>query len=159
MSALLRLFPAATLLAVLAAASPAAAELERPTLERYAFDIGQSHGYELSFTDPRLGNGGAFFRLDLQARGSHRLDLRLEIGRHVPPDTITFALLVSGIELRFLDATGAVVEEVVLEGDSLWPGGYFVIGDSADGYFQHRQSLANLARVRRVNIALFGNYE
>ena len=134
-------------------------EMRPPILEHYVFDLGTSAGYELTFLDPRLGNGTAFFRLELRSRSPRMADVRLEIGRHVAPDAITFALLVSRIQVSFLDRAGRAVQKIDLQGESLWPGGFFVIGDSADGYFQLRRSLRELEGASRVVVRVFGNYE
>ena len=130
-----------------------------PILERYVFDFGSSGGTDLAFRDPRLGNGNAFFRFEMRSRNPRVVEVHLEIGRHVAPDTITFALLVSRIRVSFLDRTGRSVGEVDLQGESLWPGGLFVIGDSDDGYFQVRETLRGVGRARRAVVRIFGNYE
>ncbi len=134
------------------------AQLGRPTLERYEFHIGGSRNYEVDFLDRNLGNGGASFRISLRSQAKV-VELVAEIARHVPPDTITFALLVNGIHFYFYNESGDLIDQIVLEGDELWPGGYFVIGDSSDGYFQLRRKLRDIARTRLIVIELFGNYE
>ena len=83
--------------------------------------------------------------------------VQIEIFRHTL-DRITFALLLDRVEMDFVNSSGATVKSVVLD-QSLGQDGLFVIGDSADGYFEIRGSSSGMAAVRSIRLRLFGNYE
>jgi hypothetical protein len=129
-----------------------------PVLQEYSFQLGDSGRFELTFLDPSIQRGGAQFRFTLHPTNPGEYHLRLEVFRHVKPEVITFALLLERIEVAFWDSRDNLVREVVVD-RSLGPEGLFIIGDSADGYFQHMRIEQGLATARRITIRLLGNYE
>jgi hypothetical protein len=129
-----------------------------PVLEEYSFHLGDSGRFELTFLDPSIRRGGAQFRFTLHPTHPGEYHMRLEVFRHVKPEVITFALLLERIEVAFWDSRDNLVRAVVVD-RSLGPEGLFIIGDSADGYFQHRRTEQGLATARRITIRLLGNYE
>lgn len=150
----------ALLTAVLVALLPvsAGAQLEEPEpLEEYEFELGSSPGARLLFEDPALGNGNAGLRLELEPDRAGAYEVRLEVFRHVPPEIITFALLVERIELVFENERGTRLRELELTNPET--GFVFTIGDSADGYFLHDDRVRGLVALRRVKVKVFGNYE
>jgi hypothetical protein len=151
-----RLF--ALLMPILVFVHQAEAQEELPVLETYSFQLGDSGGVELTFLDPSIKRGGAQCRFTLHPTNVGEYHMRLEVFRHVKPDVITFALLLERIEVAFWDSQGKLVRQVVID-RSLGPDGLFIIGDSADGYFQHRRTEQGLATARHITIRLLGNYE
>ncbi len=135
---------------------PASSEL--PLLESYTFELGGWPQVELSFLDPRIERGQAQFRCEIRPSGRDASRIRLEVFRHVRPDSIQFALLLEQVRLEFLDAAGAPVKTIVLD-EVLGEGGLFILGDSSDGYYQYRTTVSGLQRAERLRIQLLGNYE
>jgi hypothetical protein len=134
------------------------AQGEPPLLEEYHFQLGDSGRFELTFLDPGINRGGAQFRFTLHPAGPGEYHMRLEVFRHVRPGTITFALLLERIEVSFSDGQGDLLRKIVVD-QALGANGLFIIGDSADGYFQHARTVQGLAAARRIAIRLLGNYE
>jgi hypothetical protein len=66
--------------------------------------------------------------------------------------------LLDRVEIDFVSSTGATLKSIVLD-QSLGQDGLFVIGDSADGYFENTRKLSGMAAVRAIRLRLFGNYE
>ncbi len=134
------------------------ASFDVPRLETYAFELAGWPQVELAFLDPRIANGAAQFRFEIKPVGRGASRLRLEIFRHVPPDSVQFALLLEEVRLDFFDAAGETVKTIRLD-EVLGDGGLFILGDSADGYYQYRGTVSGLERAARLEIRLFGNYE
>lgn len=126
-------------------------------LEEYNFQLGASGGNELLFHDPSLGNGNAQMRFHVFPISNQEAQIQIEIFRHVT-GKITFALLLDRVEMDFLNNAGATVKSVVLD-QSLGQDGFFVIGDSADGYYENTRKLTGMGAVRSIRLRLFGNYE
>jgi hypothetical protein len=133
----------------------AAAQGPDPVLERYSIRAGadDAAGVRAVLVDPSFGRGTARSRLLFQ--GSTGLEsptpatLSLRVSRTVPPDTITFALLVFRVDVRGFDAAGALVYSRRLPG--------FTFGDSASGDW--RRILILPAETQRVTVVFVGNYE
>jgi hypothetical protein len=143
---------------LLVLAHPAGTQAGPPVLEEYSFHLGDSGRFELTFLDPSIQRGGAQFRFTLHPTHPGEYHIRLEVFRHVQPEVITFALLLERIDVAFWDSRGNLVSEVVVD-RALGPEGLFIIGDSADGYFQHMRTEPDLTTARRITIRLLGNYE
>ena len=126
-------------------------------LEEYNFQLGASGGNELLFHDPSLGNGNAEVRFHVFPISSQESQVQIEIFRHII-GKITFALLLDRVEMDFMNSSGAAIKTIVLD-QSLGEGGFFVIGDSADGYYENTRRLSGMAAVRSIRLRLFGNYE
>lgn len=126
-------------------------------LEEYNFQLGASGGSELLFHDPSLGNGNAQMRFHVFPISNQESQVQIEVFRHTI-ERITFALLLDRVEIDFVSSTGATVKSIVLD-QSLGQDGLFVIGDSADGYFENTRKLSGMAAVRSIRLRLFGNYE
>ncbi len=126
-------------------------------LEEYNFQLGASGGSELLFHDPSLGNGNAQVRFHLSPISNQESRVQIEIFRHTT-ERITFALLLDRVEIDFVNSTGATSKSIVLD-QSLGLDGLFVIGDSADGYFENTRKVSGMAAVRSIRVRLFGNYE
>jgi hypothetical protein len=138
--------------------TPAWAQGGPPLLEEYLWHLGDSGRFELTFLDPNISRGGAQFRFTLQPANAGEYHMRLEVFRHVNPGTVTFALLLERIEVAFWDGQGELVRKIVVD-QALGANGLFIIGDSADGYFQHARIVPGLATARRITVRLLGNYE
>lgn len=134
------------------------AQGELPLLERYSFDVQDWPSVELSFLDRKIGTGGAQFRLEIRNVTAQTSELQLAVFRHLPSDQIAFALLLEEIRVRFLDPAGNVVKAFTLD-QILGPDGLFIIGDSQDGYFEHRRKLSGLRGASRLEVELLGNFE
>jgi len=130
---------------------------QKSLLEEFNFQLGESGGNELLFHDPSLGNGNAQLRFHVFPISNQEAQVQIEIFRHVI-GKITFALLLDRVEMDFVNSAGATVKSVVLD-QSLGQDGFFVIGDSADGYFESTRRLSGMAAVRSIRLRLFGNYE
>lgn len=126
-------------------------------LEEYNFQLGASGGNELLFQDHSLGNGNAQMRFHVFPISNQEAQVQIEIFRHVI-GKITFALLLDRVEMDFVNSAGATIKSIVLD-QSLGQDGLFVIGDSADGYFENTRKLSGMAEVRSIRLRLFGNYE
>jgi hypothetical protein len=126
-------------------------------LEEYNFQLGASGGNELLFHDPSLGNGNAQMRFHIFPISNQESQVQIEIFRHTV-DRITFALLLDRVEMQFVNSAGTAIKSIVLD-QSLGQDGLFVIGDSADGYFENTRKLSGMAAVRSIRLRLFGNYE
>ena len=126
-------------------------------LEEYSFQLGGSGGNEFLFHDPAVGNGNAQMRFHLFPISNKESQVQIEVFRHLI-GKISFALLLDRVEIDFTNAEGASIKTVVLD-QSLGEGGLFVIGDSADGYFENTRRLSGMAAVRSIRLRLFGNYE
>lgn len=139
-----------------------AAAQNRPVVESYSFQLGTpssntvSTGAELHFTDRFLGNGTAqsVIRLLEQSSSStlteRPLLLMLDVKRTVKPGEIVFALLVSGVEIRGHDSSGAQIFSRDLPA--------FSFGDSASGKWHER--VPNLpTNLARLTVTFYGNYE
>ncbi|MCI0618474.1 hypothetical protein L0244_36310 [bacterium] len=126
-------------------------------LEEYNFQLGASGGSELLFHDPSLGNGNAQVRFHVFPISNQESRVQIEVFRHTM-ERITFALLLDRVEIDFVNSTGATIKSIVLD-QSLGQDGLFVIGDSADGYFENTRRLSGMAAVRSIRLRLFGNYE
>jgi hypothetical protein len=126
-------------------------------LEEYNFQLGASGGSELLFHDPSLGNGNAQVRFHVFPISNQESRVQIEVFRHTI-ERITFALLLDRVEMDFVNSTGAAIKSIVLD-QSLGQDGLFVIGDSADGYFESTRRLSGMAAVRSIRLRLFGNYE
>jgi hypothetical protein len=126
-------------------------------LEEYSFQLGGSGGNELLFHDRSLGNGNAQMRFHVFPISNQEAQVQIEIFRHTL-DRITFALLLDRVEMDFVNTSGATIKSIVLD-QSLGQDGLFVIGDSADGYFENTRKLSGMAAVRSIRLRLFGNYE
>lgn len=126
-------------------------------LEEYNFQLGASGGNELLFHDHSLGNGNAQMRFHVFPISNQESQVQIEIFRHTL-DRITFALLLDRVEMEFMNSSGATLKSIVLD-QSLGLDGLFVIGDSADGYFENTRRLSGLGSVRSIRLRLFGNYE
>ena len=138
--------------------TPAWAQGGPPLLEEYLLQLGDSGRFELTFLDPSISHGDAQFRFTLQPANAGEYHMRLEVFRHVHPGTITFALLLERIEVAFWDDQGELVRKIVVD-QTLGTNGLFIIGDSANGYFQRARIVPGLATARRITIRLLGNYE
>jgi hypothetical protein len=126
-------------------------------LEEYNFQLGSSGGSELLFHDPSLGNGNAQMRFHVFPISNQESRVQIEIFRHTM-ERITFALLLDRVEIDFVNSSGAAIKSIVLD-QSLGLDGLFVIGDSADGYFENTRRLRGIGAVRSIRLRLFGNYE
>jgi hypothetical protein len=126
-------------------------------LEEYSFQLGASGGNELLFHDHSLGNGNAQMRFHVFPISNQESQVQIEIFRHTL-DRITFALLLDRVEMEFVNGSGATIKSIVLD-QSLGLDGLFVIGDSADGYFENTRRLSGFGSVRSIRLRLFGNYE
>jgi hypothetical protein len=126
-------------------------------LEEYNFQLGASGGSELLFHDPSLGNGNAQVRFHIFPISNQESRVQIEVFRHTI-ERITFALLLDRVEMDFVNSTGATIKSIVLD-QSLGQDGLFVIGDSADGYFESARRLSGIGAVRSIRLRLFGNYE
>jgi hypothetical protein len=126
-------------------------------LEEYSFQLGASGGNELLFQDRSLGNGNAQLRFHVFPISNQESQIQIEVFRHTL-DRITFALLLDRVEIDFVNSAGTTVKSVVLD-QSLGQDGLFVIGDSADGYFENTRRLSGMGAVRSIRLRLFGNYE
>lgn len=126
-------------------------------LEEYNFQLGASGGSELLFHDPSLGNGNAQVRFHVFPISNQESRVQIEVFRHTI-ERITFALLLDRVEMDFVNSSGTAIKTIVLD-QSLGQDGLFVIGDSADGYFENTRRLSGMAAVRSIRLRLFGNYE
>jgi hypothetical protein len=126
-------------------------------LEEYNFQLGASGGSELLFHDPSLGNGNAQVRFHIFPISNQESRVQIEVFRHTI-ERITFALLLDRVEMDFVNSSGTAIKTIVLD-QSLGQDGLFVIGDSADGYFENTRRLSGMAAVRSIRLRLFGNYE
>jgi hypothetical protein len=126
-------------------------------LEEYSFQLGASGGNELLFHDSSLGNGNAEMRFHIFPISNQESQIQIEVFRHII-GKISFALLLDRVEIDFLNSGGTTVKSIVLD-QSLGQDGFFVIGDSADGYFQNTKRLTGMGAVRSIRLRLFGNYE
>jgi len=139
-----------------------AAAQDRPVLESYSFQLGTpstpsgSTGMEVRAQDRFFGNGTAqsSIRLLEQSSNSSRTDrpllLMLEVKRMVRPGEVVFALLCNGVEIRGLDASGAVIFSRDLAG--------FTFGDSSSGEWYER--IPDLpTNLTRLSVTFYGNYE
>lgn len=127
-------------------------------LEEYNFQLGASGGgSELLFHDPSLGNGNAQMRFHVFPISNQESRVQIEVFRHTI-ERITFALLLDRVEIDFVNSTGGTIKSIVLD-QSLGQDGLFVIGDSADGYFENTRKVSGMAAVRAIRLRLFGNYE
>jgi hypothetical protein len=126
-------------------------------LEEYSFQLGASGGNELLFHDHSLGNGNAEMRFHIFPISNQESQVQIEIFRHTL-DRITFALLLDRVEMDFVNSSGATIKSIVLD-QSLGQDGLFVIGDSADGYFENTRRMSGMIAVRSIRVRLFGNYE
>lgn len=146
----------ALLLLTLAAALSAQAQ-DEAVLEKYTLGVGQnSDGLAVALTDKYFGNGTAratlsFFDTDRSNDPTEDAGhLVLFVSRFVPRDTITFALLCFGIEVRGYDAEGTKVYSKDLRG--------FTFGDSKSG--QYSKSVRDIPlSVARLEVTFLGNYE
>lgn len=128
-----------------------------PVLEEYNFQLGESGGSELLFHDPSLGRGNAQVRFHVFPISNQESQVQIEVFRHII-GKISFALLLDRVEMEFQNSAGAAIKTVVLD-ESLGEGGFFVIGDSADGYFENTRRLTGMGAVRSIRLRLIGNYE
>ena len=129
-----------------------------PVLEQYAFDVQDWSSAELEFLDKKISTGGAQFRLQIRNVNSDTIEVHLAVFRHIV-DRIAFALLLEEIRVRFVDASGKVVKSFTLD-QVLGENGLFIIGDSQDGYFEHRRRLkGGLRNATRLEVELLGNFE
>ncbi len=126
-------------------------------LEEYNFQLGASGGNELLFHDSSLGNGNVQMRFHVFPISNQESQVQIEVFRHIL-GKISFALLLDRVEIDFVNSTGATIKSIVLD-QSLGQDGLFVIGDSADGYFENTRKLSGMAAVRAIRLRLFGNYE
>jgi hypothetical protein len=133
------------------------AQVSTPIIEEYNFQFGSSGGSELLFHDPAVGNGNAQVRFHVFPISNQESQVQIEIFRHII-GKISFALLLDRIEIDFANSAGATIKTIVLD-QSLGQDGLFVIGDSADGYFENTRKLTGMGAVRSVRLRLFGNYE
>ncbi len=67
------------------------------------------------------------------------------------------ALLVDRIEIEFQDVDGAVLKRGRLDNED--GSTFFIIGDSADGFFAHEARVRKLSAARKVSLRVLGNYE
>ena len=146
------------LLLVVAFISPSIAQdVEHPVLEQYTLGVGQnSDGVITAHYDKYFGGGTARAAVTFLDRSLRQNPdgttgvLVLHVSRFVPPGTITFALLVFGIEVRGFDAEGNEVYKQDLPG--------FRFGDSASG--RYTKTLRGLPlSISSLEISFRGNYE
>jgi hypothetical protein len=146
------------LLLALALVSPAIAQVvEHPILEQYTLGVGQnSDGVITAHHDKYFGGGTARATVTFLDRSLRQNPdgttgvLVLHVSRFVPAGTITFALLVFGIDVRGFDAEGTEVYKQELPG--------FTFGDSASG--RYTKILRGLPlSISRLEITFRGNYE
>jgi hypothetical protein len=133
------------------------AQDERTILERYTFGVGENaDGVGSALRDKYFGGGSAHANLAFfdttrrQDPAGETGVLLLHVARRVPPDTITFALLCFGVEVRGFDSAGTVVYSKDLPG--------FTFGDSQSGRFTRALRQIPLG-VARLEVTFFGNYE
>jgi len=135
----------------------AATAQEQPVLERYTFGVGQnSDGVRTALRDKYFGGGdarasAAFFDTTRRRDPSGKTGvLFLHVARFVPPETIAFALLCFGVEVRGFDSAETLVYSQDLPG--------FTFGDSQSGRFSRVLREIPLS-VARLEVTFFGNYE
>jgi len=131
---------------------------QEPVLEAYTIGQGGSQSLSLDGFDSRLSDQGfggapsigtAKSIIQFNTERDHS-NLFLQVYRVVPKGTITFALIVTRVEVRAFNSQGAPIYSRDLGG--------FVFGDGASGNWS--QSLFDLpANVAQIKVTFFGNYE
>ena len=131
---------------------------QEAVLEAYTVGQGGTQSTNLEGLDARLtdqglggspGIGTAKSTLELST-GNTDSTLFLRVFRKVPSGTITFALIVTRVEVRAFDLQGVPVYSRDLEG--------FVFGDGASGNWS--RTLTDLpANIAQLKVTFFGNYE
>lgn len=147
------LFTTLLLSTLLSVSAPAAADdsgANGTVLETYLLGPGNSiDALKVTLGDDRFGGGDARASLTWTVRNGAG-DLKLRVWRTVPAGSISFALLVFGIEVRGYNTQGDLLLKTELEP--------FSFGDSASGNWN--KSLKNLpAEITRLEVRFFGNYE
>lgn len=144
---------AVVLVPALTAALPTGAEaqLVEPVLERYVLGHGgtSTNGNVNAFIEDDSFGGGTAEASTFFDSGADADYLYLRVWRHVPRDTIVFALLVFRVEVRGYDPGGTLVHTRNLEG--------FSFGDSASGSWLRKLRVPH--HVARWEITYIGNYE
>jgi hypothetical protein len=126
---------------------------QEPVLEAYTISQGGSlslsfDGFDSRLTDQVFGGGTAKSIIQFNTERDHS-NLFLQVYRVVPNGTITFALIVTRVEVRAFNSQGALIYSQDVGG--------FLFGDSASGNWS--QSLFDLpANVTQVKVTFFGNY-
>jgi hypothetical protein len=129
---------------------------QEPVLEAYTIGQGGSgsqslnlDGFDSRLNDQTFGGGSAKSIIQFNTERDHS-NLFLQVYRVVPNGTITFALIVTRVEVRAFNSQGAPIYSQDLGG--------FVFGDSKSGNWS--QSLFDLpANVAQIKVTFFGNYE
>ena len=131
---------------------------QEPVLESYTIGQGGSQSSSLDGFDSRLNDQGFGTAagphatksiIQFKTENDHS-NLFLQVYRVIPSGTISFALIVTRVEVRAFDSQGAKLYSRDLDG--------FVFGDSASGNWS--QTLLDLpANIAQVKVTFFGNFE
>jgi hypothetical protein len=127
-------------------------------LEKYTFQLGQTAGTALSFTDQRIGDGDVSFRLNYRLSETGDAEIHVEVFRYVPPGVIDLNnFILNKIDLIFLDSAGRPIRTVLL--DKVLGNVGFSIVSSTSGFFSYNVAVKDLSRARGLTVRLSGHYE
>jgi hypothetical protein len=135
----------------------AAQDAPQAVLERYSLGVGQNaDGVSAGLVDQFFGGGNtraavAFFDTVPRFGPNHKAGvLTINVSRAVPRDTIAFALLCFGVQVRGFNEAGETLYSKDLQG--------FTFGDSRGGRYSQVLRRIPLG-VTRLEVTFIGNYE